>query len=75
VLEKHLSMLRLRPVARVRIYDQLRIREVFDQKKGVDRLDDYVLAAVHDERWLTNRANIAKRFSKGIVPHSRIDPS
>jgi hypothetical protein len=62
-------------MARVRVHDELRVRELRGQEKGVDRHHDDVLVAVHDQRRLMILLSMAKRFSEGMAPHSRMDSS
>jgi hypothetical protein len=43
VLQKNVSVLGLRPVARVRIHDQLRVGKMLGKEKGINRHDNDVL--------------------------------
>src|SRR6202040_3837894 len=55
VPHKQLGILKLRPVIRVGVDDELRIRDVLLHDEGVDRGHDHVVTAVHDECWLLDR--------------------
>jgi hypothetical protein len=75
VLQKNVRVVRLRCVAGVRIHGQLSIGKMLRQEKGVDRHDDDILVPMYNQRWLLNLASMAKLFSEGIAPHSRMASS
>src|SRR5437879_12224162 len=55
VPHKQLGVLKLRSVIGVGVDDELRVRDVLLHDEGVHRGHDYVVTAVHDERWLLDR--------------------
>src|SRR5262249_50797203 len=63
-----LMELKQRTVSRIRIREQDRVREVFAERVGVRDRDHLVMNTVHDERWLTDRAQICEALARDPCP-------
>jgi hypothetical protein len=59
--DKELGILVLRAVICVGIKDELGVRQVLLQDERVHGVNDHVLAAVHDQRWLADRLEVVVR--------------
>src|SRR6266478_2151235 len=62
--DEEFRILVLRAVICVGIEDKLGVRQVLLQDERVHGVDDHVLAAVHDQRWLADRLQIFE----GLLP-------
>ena len=60
MLKEDFRMLRLRPVAGVRIHDELSIGQMLSHQESVDRHEHHVLVPVHDQSWVMD---LAQHFS------------
>src|SRR6266851_7627514 len=61
VSDEQRGILVMRAVCGVRIDDQLRVRQVLLQDERVHRVNDDIIAAVHDQRWLLDSLQIVVR--------------
>ena len=59
--DEQLWVMVLRAVAGVGVEDQLGVGDVLLQDERVHGVDDHVLAAVHDQRWLADRLEVVVR--------------
>jgi len=64
MLKEDFRMLRLRPVAGVRIHDELSIGQVLGQQERVDRLDHDILVPVHHQGRVPDLAEHREAFAR-----------
>src|SRR5258708_20157115 len=59
--DEEFGILVLRAVICVGIEDELGVREVLVEDERIHRVNNHVLAAVHDQRWLADRLEVVVR--------------
>src|SRR6202042_921377 len=65
IFQEVLGILRIGSVSRIRVHDELSIREMLSEKEGIDRHDDDVLAPMHNQRRMVDFAQHRKAVRLG----------